>query len=104
MSREDRRELVDRVLKAVDEGWYHIRMVPAEEFPLSYHWEILAHRGSSMLFQYVYQNQFQVFWFEERDILEATYDFLQSFADGENVLDESQSAELLRKWAKKYLT
>ena len=82
----------------MDEGWYHIRMVPAEEFPLSYHWEILAHRGSSMLFQ------FQVFWFEERDILEATYDFLQSFADGENVLDESQSAELLRKWEKKYLT
>ena len=38
------------------------------------------------------------------DILEATYDFLQSFADGENVLDESQSAELLRKWEKKYLT
>ena len=88
----------------MDEGWYHIRMVPAEEFPLSYHCEILAHRGSSMLFQYVYQNQFQVFWFEERDILEATYDFLQSFADGENVLDESQSAELLRKWEKKYLT
>lgn len=104
VSREDRREPVDRVLKAVDEGWYHIRMVPAEEFPLSYHWEILAHRGSSMLFQYVYKNQFQVFWFEERDILEATYDFLQSFADGENVLDESQSAELLRKWEKKYLT
>ena len=103
VSREDRRELVNRVLKAVDEGWYHIRMVPAEEFPLNYHWEIVAHQGSGLFFQYVYQNQFRVFRFEERDILEAVYDFLESVAVGGHVLGESQSVELLREWTEKYL-
>ena len=103
MSPEDRWELIRRILKAVEEGWYHIRMVPAEEFSLNDHWEILVHRGSSMLFQYVFRNQFRIFRFEEKDILEAVYDYLESAAVGENVLDDSQSAALLRQWGEQYL-
>ncbi len=103
VSPEDRWELIRRILKAVEEGWYHIRMVPAEEFSLNDHWEIVVHRGSSMLFQYVFQNQFRIFRFEEKDILEAVYDYLESTAVGENVLDDSQSAALLRQWGEKCL-
>lgn len=103
VSPADRRELIERILKAVDEGWYHIRMVPMEDFLLSYHWEIVINQGSNMLFQYSFENQFRVFQFEEKDILDAVFDFLENTAAGPNVLDDRQSAELLRKLEKKYL-
>lgn len=104
VSPEDRRELIERILQAVDEGWYHIRMVPMEDFLLSYHWEILMNQGSGMLFQYAFENQFRIFQIEEKDILDAVFDFLENTAVGPNVLDDRQSAKLLRKWEKQYLT
>lgn len=104
VSPEDRRELIERALKAMNEGWYHIRMVPMEDFLLSYHWEILINQGSSILFQYVFENQFRIFQIDEKDILDAVFEFLENAAEGPNVLDDRQSAELLRKWEKQYLT
>lgn len=103
VSPADRRELIERILKAAEEGWYHIRMVPMEDFLLSYHWEIVIHQGSSMLFQYAFENQFRIFQIEEKDILDAVFDFMENMAAGSNVLDEVQSAELIRKWEKQYL-
>lgn len=99
----DRRDLIGRILKAVEEGWYHIRMIPAEDFSLSYRWEVLACRGDSLLLQYSARNQFRLFEFEEADILEAVYDFLESISEKENVLDDARSAALLREWMEKYL-
>ena len=103
VSPADRRELIERILKAAEEGWYHIRMVPMEDFLLSYHWEIVIHQGSSMLFQYAFENQFRIFQIEEKDILDAVFDFMENMAAGSNVLDEVQSTELIRKWEKQYL-
>ena len=99
----DRRELIRRILQAVEEGWYHIRMVPAEEFSLGYRWEVLIHQGKNLMLQYSSQNYFRVFQFEETDILDAMYDFLESLSVKETVLDDSQSAVLLRQWVEKYL-
>ena len=95
--------MIGRILKAVEEGWYHIRMIPAEDFSLSYRWEVLACRGTSLLLQYSARNQFRLFEFEEADILEAVYDFLESISEKENVLDDARSAALLREWMEKYL-
>lgn len=103
ISISDRRILIERILKAVGEGWYHIRLLPAENFPLSYHWEILISRGENMLFQYAHQNQFKIFQFQEADILEAFYDYLENISAGEDVLGDVQSAEQLREWMEKYL-
>lgn len=103
VSPADRRELIRRILQAVEEGWYHIRMVPAEEFSLGYRWEVLIHQGKNLMLQYSSQNYFRVFQFEETDILDAMYDFLESLSVKETVLDDSQSAALLRQWVEKYL-
>lgn len=103
ISAADRRLLIERILKAVDEGWYHIRLLPGENFPLYYHWEILLSRGESMLFQYAHQNQFKIFQFTEADILEAVYDYLASISVGKDTLDDAQSAAQLREWMEKYL-
>ena len=103
ISAADRRLLIERILKAVDEGWYHIRLLPGENFPLYYHWEILLSRGESMLFQYAHQNQFKIFQFTEADILEAVYDYLASISVGKDTLDDAQSAAPLREWMEEYL-
>lgn len=55
------------------------------------------------MLQYSSQNYFRVFQFEETDILDAMYDFLESLSVKETVLDDSQSAALLRQWVEKYL-
>ena len=99
----DRRVLIERILQAVDEGWYHIRMMPEEDFRLSYRWEVLACGGSSLLLQYSAKSQFRLFQFEEADVLDAVYDFLESLAEKESVLDDQQSASLLQDWMEKYL-
>ena len=104
VSPADRRDLIGRILKAVEEGWYHIRMVPAEEFSLNFRWEVLACQGNSLLLQYSSQSQFRMFQFEEADILDAVYDFLKSISTKENVLDDGQSAALLQEWVEKYLS
>ena len=104
ISISDHRILIGRILKAVDEGWYHIRLLPAENFPLSYHWEILISRGENMLFQYAHKNQFKIFQFQEADILEAFYDYLENISAGEDVLGDAQSAEQLRRWMEEHLS
>ena len=103
VSREDRKKLIDRILEAADEGWYHVRMIDAEDFPLSYRWEILMQRDLSLLFQYSFYNQFRVFQFLESDILDAVYDFLENLAAGPGTLDEETSVGFLRKWSRRYL-
>lgn len=100
----DRRILIERILKAVEEGWYHIRLLPAENFSLSYHWEIIISRGESMLFQYAHQNQFKIFQFGEADIMEAVYDYLDSISVRKEALGDVQSAEQLRRWMAEYLS
>lgn len=103
VSQRDRRELVERILAAMDEGWYHIRMISAEDFPLSYRWELVIQRGLSLIFQYSFYNQFRVFQFLESDIMDAVYDFLEHLASAQNVLGDEQSVALLRKWEKEHL-
>ena len=48
-------------------------------------------------------NQFRVFRFEEPGIIEAMYDYLENLAGRDNVLDDSQSCELLERWMEQYL-
>ena len=103
VSPDDRRLLVGRILEAVREGWYHIRMVPGEEFCLGYRWEILVYPGSQLVLQYPVRDQFRVFRFEEPGIIEAMYDYLENLAGRDNVLDDSQSCELLERWMEQYL-
>lgn len=103
VSPADRRLLIQRILQGVEEGWYHIRLVPPEDFPLHYRWEVMIHRGSSLLLQYSSQNQFRLFQFQEADILNAMYDYLESLAEQENVLNDNQSAVLLKQWMEQYL-
>lgn len=104
VSAEDRRTIIERILKAVEEGWYHIRFLPPEECLLNHHWEVGVRRGSDLLFQYVFQNQFKIFCFKETDILEAVYDYMEHISVGENVLDDVGSAERLRQWMEEYLS
>ena len=67
------------------------------------HWEILVQRGKNLILQYAFENHFRIFQFEETDILEAIYDFLETTSAGTNVLDDRQSAALLRKWSDEIL-
>lgn len=99
----DRRILIEKILIALEEGWYHIRIMPEDIFSLSYHWEILVQRGKNLILQYAFENHFRIFQFEETDILEAIYDFLETTSAGTNVLDDRQSAALLRKWSDEIL-
>lgn len=103
LSPADRRVLIERILTAVEEGWYHIRIIPNEEFLLGDRWEILIQEDTHLLLQYSFKDQFKVFIFDEADILEAMYDFLKSLADGENALDDLYSMALLKKWVQEYL-
>ena len=57
-----------------------------------------------MLFQYAHQNQFKIFQFQEADILEAFYDYLENISAGEDVLGDVQSAEQLRRWMEEHLS
>ena len=103
VSQADRKKLIDRILKAAEEGWYHVYMLPQEKFPLNYRWEVVVQRGSSLLFQYSYDNQFRIFRFLEADIIDAVYDFLEYLSADPDILDEERSAGLLREWAERYL-
>lgn len=100
---EDRRKIICRILKAAEEGWYHIHLVPEDEFPLSYLWEVIVNAGDRMLLQNVSHNQFRIFFFRERDVLDAVYDFLESIAAGRNVMSEEDSLNQLKAWEKEYL-
>lgn len=104
VSVEDRKKIVARILEAAEEGWYHIRFLYPEEFPLNHHWEMGARRGGDLLFQYAFQNQFKIFCFKETDILEAVYDYLEHLSGGEYVFDETSSVQQLRQWMEEYLS
>lgn len=70
---------------------------------MNYRWEVVVQRGSSLLFQYSYDNQFRIFRFLEADIIDAVYDFLEYLSADPDILDEERSAGLLREWAERYL-
>lgn len=98
----DRKTIINRTVKAVSEGWYHIRMLP-EDYIIPDCWEIIVNQGERVIFQYSFDNHFRLLICEEEDIVEAIYDYFLSFSEREDMVDETEACALLEKWRDEYL-
>ena len=99
---DDRKTLVERAAQAIEDGWFHARLVPKEVYPTNYRWEIAVYRASFILF-YHSDTQFRVFLFEEPDILDAAYDYIKSLSERPEILSTDETAAQLRQWVRQYL-
>lgn len=103
LEKKDRLHLLKQILKACEEGWYHICFIGEAGFPLEYRWEICANRESTMI-QYFHLEQFQTFLLSEHEFVEGIYDYLVALSQSEHAMSEEDSLALLKSWINQYLS
>lgn len=100
--KEDRKIIIDRVLKACADGWYHIRFIDESFFPLQYRWEIISHYDT-ILIQHFRQEQFRTLLIDEHSFVDAVYDYLEALSNGQHSISEKESTDMLKSWSEQYL-
>ena len=100
---EDRRYLIEKIIKAAKEGWYHIRFMRPEIFPIDHRWELASYSTGKLALQYSSGNQFRMFLFQERDIVDAFYDYLESTSGSADVCETDEAITQLQTWINEYL-
>ena len=100
---EDRRYLIEKILEATKEGWYHIHFMRPEIFPIDQRWELASYNTGKLALQYSSGNQFRMFLFQERDVVDAFYDYLESISSSADVCDTDEAAAQLQSWISEYL-
>ncbi len=104
LSKEDRLALIDQIIKACHEGWFHIRLIDASAFPLTSHcWELGASQDTAIL-QHFHQNQFLSLMLGEHALTGDLHDYLEALSQSEYAMSEEESVELLQNWIQQYLT
>lgn len=102
LSKEDRKLILERVLKACQEGWYHIRFIDESYFPLQYRWEIISHHDVTII-QHFHQEQFRTLLLEEQEFVDAIYDYLEFLSKDQYSMTEKESIDMLKSWSEQYL-
>lgn len=103
LEKKDRKYLLEQIFQAIEEGWYHIRLLEENEFPLDYRWETVSHQNGRLYMQYCIHDQFRIFELEIPEVTDAVYDYLQNLSESRTVMGEEASEELMRRWLKEYL-
>ena len=103
LEKKDRKYLLEQIFQAIEEGWYHIRLLEENEFPLDYRWETVSHQNGKLYMQYCIHDQFRIFELEIPEVTDAVYDYLQNLSESRTVMGEEASEELMRRWLKEYL-
>lgn len=101
LTKEDRRIILNRVLTACREGWYHIRFIDENYFPLDCKWELCAHHTSSII-QHFYLDSFPTLVIREHGFVETLYDYFDSLLQSEHTKSEEESIHMLEKWMNTY--
>lgn len=103
LKEQDRRYLLEQIVQAMEEGWYHVRFLEENEFPLDYRWEVVVHQDGRLYMQYCIREQFRIFEFEIPEVTDAVYDYLQNLSESRTVMDEETSKAWMERWMKEYL-
>lgn len=102
LCRAARKMMIERVLEACCEGWYHIVFLEENAFPLQKHWELCAARDTTTI-QYFHQEQFRTLLISESEFAEEIYDYLDALCKSEYAMSEEDSVKLLKQWSHEYL-
>lgn len=101
LDKKDRLSILQQILKACEEDWYHICFIDGAAFPLEYRWEICSNRESAMI-QYFHLEQFETFLISEHKFVEAIYDYLAALSRSKYAMSEEASIKLLNSWIDQY--
>ncbi|MCF2683678.1 helix-turn-helix domain-containing protein [Faecalicatena contorta] len=104
LTKKDRRYLFEEMLAACREGWYGIRFIEPEKFPLNFQWEIGTPEETHAMIQYFHDDTFSVCILSELSCSWAIYNYLEILANGRHAMSQEESENLVRYWIQKYLS
>lgn len=103
LEKKDRRELLEKLLKAYEEGWYEFCIVEEKNFPIGGEWEFIVNRRDKVIIQNFLNDTCKVFVCTETGIVEALYEYMEYFSNTYYVKSPEDSVIQLKAWIKKYL-
>lgn len=97
LSKEDRRMVLDRILAANEEGWYHIQFIKENYFAADCKWELAAQHNVATI-QHFYQDTFPTLIIQESGFVQALRDYYMALLQSERAMSEEETVRLIKEW------